>query len=221
VILLVDGVMASQVSICESQLGTRCEHLSDFPMAALCMVLLSATMAATAGTVCEYLFKETYATSIHLQNAQLYVWGCVANTAVFLVSDRERIRSNTVWHGFDAKVLAILVTLALQGLCVAAVVKHMSNVAKVFASAVGLFVAAIMSAVMDSFDITLPFALATVVVVCALYVYHLDKESEAAQQVKASRSVSLLDRATIADDNMALVTRADRTGGVHARRSER
>jgi len=63
--------MASQVSICESQLGTRCEHLSDFPMAALCMVLLSATMAATAGTVCEYLFKETYATSIHLQNAQV------------------------------------------------------------------------------------------------------------------------------------------------------
>ena len=63
--------------------------------------------------------------------SQLYVWGCVANTAVFLVSDRERIRSNTVWHGFDAKVLAILVTLALQGLCVAAVVKHMSNVAKV------------------------------------------------------------------------------------------
>jgi hypothetical protein len=37
--------------------------------------------------------------------------------------------------------------------------------AQVFASAVGLFVAAIMSAVMDSFDITLPFALATVVVV--------------------------------------------------------
>jgi hypothetical protein len=160
--------MASQVSICESQLGTRCEHLRDFPMAALCMVLLSATMAATAGTVCEWLFKETYATSIHLQNAQLYVWGCLANTAVFLVTDRERLRSNTVWHGFDGKVVTILVTLALQGLCVAAVVKHMSNVAKVFASAVGLFVAAIMSAVMDSFDITLPFALATVVVVRSL-----------------------------------------------------
>jgi hypothetical protein len=63
--------MASQVSICESQLGTRCEHLRDFPMAALCMVLLSATMAATAGTVCEWLFKETYSTSIHLQNAQV------------------------------------------------------------------------------------------------------------------------------------------------------
>jgi hypothetical protein len=59
------------------------------------------------------------------------VWGCLANAAVFLVQDRQRLRDNTVWHGFDARVLAILVTLALQGLCVAAVVKHMSNVAKV------------------------------------------------------------------------------------------
>eukprot|EP00959_Pyramimonas_sp_CCMP1952_P215358 4505970-Pyramimonas_sp.AAC.1 len=55
--------------------------------------------------------------------------------------------------------------MALQGLCVAAVVKHMSNVAKVYASACGLFVAAIMSAIMSDFDITLPFALAAVVVV--------------------------------------------------------
>mmetsp|Transcript_22557 Transcript_22557/g.49416 ORF Transcript_22557/g.49416 Transcript_22557/m.49416 type:complete len:408 (-) Transcript_22557:318-1541(-) len=175
VILLVDGVMASQVAICESRLGVKCEHLSDFPLAALCMVLLSALMAATAGTAVEYLFKEEYSTSIHLQNAQLYIWGIFSNLTVLMVQEQESIQRGTLWDGIDLKVIMILVTMALQGLCVAAVVKHMSNVAKVYASACGLFVAAIMSAIMSDFDVTLPFALAAVVVCCALYLYHMDK----------------------------------------------
>mmetsp|Transcript_38025 Transcript_38025/g.72903 ORF Transcript_38025/g.72903 Transcript_38025/m.72903 type:complete len:378 (-) Transcript_38025:278-1411(-) len=175
VVLLVDGVMASQVSICESKIGVRCEHLRDFPLPALLMVLLSALMAATAGTACEFLFKANYSTSIHLQNAQLYMWGVVTNVAVLAVQEQRRMSQGTLWGGFDSEAFLILMTMATQGLCVAAVVKHMSNVAKVYASAVGLFVAAIMSALMSDFNISLPFTLAGVVVVCALFLYHQDK----------------------------------------------
>mmetsp|Transcript_23226 Transcript_23226/g.38833 ORF Transcript_23226/g.38833 Transcript_23226/m.38833 type:complete len:452 (-) Transcript_23226:223-1578(-) len=174
VILLVDGVMASQMAICESRLGVKCDHLSDFPITALFMVLLSALMAATAGTAVEYLFKEEYGTSLHLQNSQLYVWGIVSNAVVLVVQERKAMEVGTLWDGFDKQVIFILITMALQGLCVAAVVKHMSNVAKVYASACGLFVAALMSAIMSDFDFSLPFSLAAIVVCCALYLYHMD-----------------------------------------------
>ncbi|KAK3275771.1 hypothetical protein CYMTET_16113, partial [Cymbomonas tetramitiformis] len=90
----------------------------------------AALMAATAGIATEYLFKEEYSTSVHLQNIQLYSWGILTNGIALLLQEGERLATGTLFIGFDRKVGLILMTMAAQGLCVAGVVKHMSNVTK-------------------------------------------------------------------------------------------
>eukprot|EP00959_Pyramimonas_sp_CCMP1952_P023241 488817-Pyramimonas_sp.AAC.1 len=60
---------------------------------------------AQAGTACEFLFKEQYSTSIHLQNTQLYIWGIFSNLFVLIVQERDAFANGTLWDGIDLKVM--------------------------------------------------------------------------------------------------------------------
>eukprot|EP00898_Chlorokybus_atmophyticus_P000613 jgi/Chlat1/1552/Chrsp122S01813 len=173
ILLLLNGVMASQMAVCESQQHAPCTHLSDYPALGLLLVVVGSTLAAAAGIVSEYLFQKDYAAPIYLQNIQLYLWGCVFNLLVVAVREPARVWDLAIFRGFDSYAMVIVLTMALSGLCVSAVVKFMSNVAKVYASACGIFITALLSAALSSFDISLPFLLAAMVVVCALYLYRM------------------------------------------------
>eukprot|EP00899_Mesostigma_viride_P020083 jgi/Mesvir1/28076/Mv04669-RA.1 len=175
VFLLLNGVMASQVSVCESQHTHSCSHLSDYPLLAVAIVVLVSMLSALAGISTEYLFQKSYSTSIFLQNAQLYTYGTVINLAGMAAHEPDRLlHPSTLFDGFDATVAGIVATLVMLGLFVSGVVKHMSNITKVYASACGIFITSILSTFVSDFDMTFPFILAASQVVCALYLYHVD-----------------------------------------------
>ena len=80
--MLLDGVMSAEIALChasENQQQNRplestaknCDAFDAYPIAALSLVLLGATLAALAGISVEYTYKGDFGTSIHLQNAQL------------------------------------------------------------------------------------------------------------------------------------------------------
>lgn len=135
IVLLLDGVMASEISLCHARENRSCDAPADYPVAALALVLLGALLAAMAGISVEYMYKEEYRTSIHLQNAQLYAFGVVANSAVVLARDMEGLKAGGALDGFDSQAWFVVVTLAMFGLVTSLVVKHLSNIAKVGRSA--------------------------------------------------------------------------------------
>ena len=68
------------------------------------LVILAALMAAMAGIGSEYLYKEEFQCSIHLQNTQLYAFGVIANGVVVLARDMPALAAGQALQGFDSQV---------------------------------------------------------------------------------------------------------------------
>jgi hypothetical protein len=66
----------------------------------------------------------------------------------------------------------VVITLAAFGLVTSVVVKHLSNIAKVFNSAFGIIVTAALSWMFLGVSISFPFALAAGVVIGSLYLFY-------------------------------------------------
>ena len=85
-----DGVMAAEIALCHAKgdgdpSHPSCDSFAAYPVVALSLVLLGAATRA-AGIAVEFVYKEHFATSIHLQNAQLYAFGALANGAIVMFS---------------------------------------------------------------------------------------------------------------------------------------
>lgn len=171
IVLLMDGVVGTQLALCEHKPDVECQLLDSLPFGAMCWAAVAAGFAAVAGVATEYLFKREYSESILVQNAKLYFFGMVFNVFAMLGESR-RAGEGVQTMGFgEPKVLIIVMTMAAMGLSISGVVKHLSNLAKVFTSAAVMFATAIASSLLESFKITIPFVLAAVVVACAVYLY--------------------------------------------------
>jgi hypothetical protein len=202
--MLLDGVMSAEIALChasENQQNRRplsstsaaaaaaaknCDAFDAYPIAALSLVLLGATLAALAGISVEYTYKGDFGTSIHLQNAQLYAFGAAANFLVFLAGERAsgRERGGVVtetggwFRGFDLATWWVVLTLAAFGIVSSLIMKHLSNIAKVFNSAAGMVLVTTLSWAFLGTRVNLPFALAGGVVVASLLLFYANKGNE-------------------------------------------
>ena len=171
VALLLDGVMAAEIALCHANGGddADCDSADAYPLFALALVLFGATLAALAGIAVEYTYKGDFQTSIHLQNAQLYAFGVVANG---LVAAYGYGGDGLSLRGFDAGTWWVVVTLAAFGIVSSLIMKHLSNIAKVFNSAAGMVVVTTASWAFLGTAVTLPFFLAASVVVWSLLLFY-------------------------------------------------
>ena len=171
VLLLMDGVMATEIAICEAEGRHSCARPADFPLAAILAVTVSVSISAVAGIATEHLFKKEMETSIFLQNGQLYFWGVLVNMLALAFREPGRYAAGT-FEGFDKPMVQLIVlTMVLLGLLVSGVIKHMSNIDKCFASGAAIFVNAFISVWYGSFSISLTFVLGAAVVVMAIFMY--------------------------------------------------
>ena len=201
VFLLLDGVMAAEIALCHAKgdgdpSHPSCDSFSAYPVVALSLVLLGAMLAALAGIAVEFVYKEHFATSIHLQNAQLYAFGALANGAIVMLSSSSRTASvvdgggegegddgfsavpRSSFRGFGTpSTWFVTLTLAAFGIASSLIMKHLSNIAKVFNSAAGMVVVTIASMAFLGTKVTLPFFLAAAVIVASLVSFYGGGES--------------------------------------------
>ena len=200
VFLLLDGVMAAEIALCHAKgdgdpSHPSCDSFSAYPIVALSLVLLGATLAALAGIAVEFVYKEHFATSIHLQNTQLYAFGALANGAIVMLSssgtasvvdgggegegdDGFLTGSRSSFRGFGTpSTWFVTLTLAAFGIVSSLIMKHLSNIAKVFNSAAGMVVVTIASMAFLGTKVTLPFFLAAAVIVASLVSFYGGGES--------------------------------------------
>lgn len=188
ILLLLDGVVAAEISLCHAKDdGPSCDSFAAYPIAALALVVFGAALGAVGGIACESLYKDEFHTSIHLQNLQLYLFGAVANGMVVMFSsttqstnasglDSSRSAASrsspTGLEGFTLTTWWVTVTLAMFGIVSSLLMKHLSNIAKVFNSAAGMVVVTIVSIVFLHTNVGLPFFLAAIVIVASLFSFY-------------------------------------------------
>ena len=196
VFLLLDGVMSAEIALCHAKgdgdpSHPSCDSFAAYPVVALSLVLLGATLAALAGIAVEFVYKEHFATSIHLQNAQLHAFGALANGAIvmFSSSGTASVEDGGEGEGDDGFSppdrrsgvrrldLVCHLTLAAFGIVSSLIMKHLSNIAKVFNSAAGMVVVTITSMAFLGTKVTLPFFLAAAVIVASLVSFYGGGES--------------------------------------------
>jgi len=180
--LLLDGVMAAEIALCHANGGddADCDSTDAYPLFALALVLFGAILAALAGIAVEYTYKGDFQTSIHLQNAQLYAFGVAANG---LVAAYGYGGDGLSLRGFDAATWWVVLTLAAFGIVSSLIMKHLSNIAKVFNSAAGMVVVTTASWAFLGTSVTLPFFLAASVVVLSLFLFYSSGDGKAAARV--------------------------------------
>ena len=174
IFLLVDGVMQTEMAICEAEGNGRCSRLADFIVASLSAVMLSRAGAAVAGISTEFLFKRRLDTSIYLQNVQLYSFGVLTNLVILGMREPHRYNEGTFFEGFTPVVGGVILCAALQGMFVSAVIKHMSSLEKCFALGAAIFLNAVISAWNGHFDLNVAFFLGSLVVIVSITLYAME-----------------------------------------------
>ncbi|XP_046328936.2 probable UDP-sugar transporter protein SLC35A4 isoform X3 [Haliotis rufescens] len=142
----------------------------------LLMMCAYCWISGLAGVYTEYILKKQYETSLHVQNTLLYTFGIVLNGGVWAVqeavSGKEGERRLNLFEGFTFKTWAIVVSLAFNGLIMSAIMKHGSNITRLFIISCAMLVTTLLSVAIFQLALNMYYILAFILVVVALYMYH-------------------------------------------------
>ncbi|XP_031553771.1 probable UDP-sugar transporter protein SLC35A4 isoform X2 [Actinia tenebrosa] len=145
------------------------------------LMLLYCTISGLAGVYTEYILKRQFKVSLHLQNSLLYTYGVVLNFWAFIINDS--IQNNThetvsgsglgdFFTGYSMWTFLIIITQAMNGLIMSAVMKHASNITRLIIIACAMVVTTILSVLVFSLQLNIYFILAFALVIVALKLYH-------------------------------------------------
>ena len=123
------------------------------------MIVLNAFASGAGGVVSEKLLKGSRQTqeSIHMQNAQLYLFGAVFGLVAIRYNNLSKSIDNgkedsygvlSMFDGFNPYAFAAVLSLAATGLLVSVILKYMDNFVKCFVAAVSMFLVALFDALM-------------------------------------------------------------------------
>ncbi|XP_048241384.1 probable UDP-sugar transporter protein SLC35A4 [Haliotis rufescens] len=142
----------------------------------LLMMCAYCWISGLAGVYTEYILKKQYETSLHVQNTLLYTFGIVLNGGVWAVqeavSGKEGERRLNLFEGFTFKTWVIVVSLAFNGLIMSAIMKHGSNITRLFIISCAMLVTTLLSVAIFQLALNMYYILAFILVVVALYMYH-------------------------------------------------
>ncbi|XP_029439511.1 probable UDP-sugar transporter protein SLC35A4 [Rhinatrema bivittatum] len=131
------------------------------------MVLVYCLISGLSAVYTELLLK-TQNLPLNLQNLFLYSFGILVNLVAHLANGP----SGGFFEGFSGWVLVILVSQALNGLMMSVVMKHSSNITRLFIVSSSLLVNGFLSFSLFSLQLTGFFFLAVLLIVFSLHLYY-------------------------------------------------
>ncbi|KAM6408541.1 putative UDP-sugar transporter protein SLC35A4 [Rhynochetos jubatus] len=111
---------------------------------------------------------KTQALPLSLQNLFLYFFGVLLNVIGYFWSSAER----GFLEGFSSWVLVIVVSQALNGLIMSVVMKHSSNITRLFVISCSILVNALLSVTLFNLQLTLLFFIAVLCMGLAVHLYY-------------------------------------------------
>ncbi|XP_046373610.1 probable UDP-sugar transporter protein SLC35A4 [Haliotis rufescens] len=142
----------------------------------LIMLCTYCCISGFAGVYTEYILKKHYQTSLHVQNTLMYTFGIVLNGGAWALqeawSGQGEDRRMDLFEGFTLKTWALVVSLAFNGLIMSAIMKHGSNITRLFIISSAMLVTTLLSVAIFQLALNMYYVLAFILVIVALYMYH-------------------------------------------------
>jgi probable UDP-sugar transporter A4 len=141
------------------------------------MVFIYCILSGLAGVYNEWILKKYYTESLHLQNIYLYTYGSLLNfvpaVAIPLVFTRSFRQLNS-FEGFSVYTWLLIATQALNGLFMSAVIKHASNIIRLFVISFSLIVTTVLSVAIFHLTLNIYFFISIAAMMCALWLYYFN-----------------------------------------------
>ncbi|KAK0418666.1 hypothetical protein QR680_013699 [Steinernema hermaphroditum] len=174
IILLFAGVAAVQYDAASSS-SSKPSTVSGKENYALGLVAVLSTSltAGFAGVYFEKMLKDGGSTPFWVRNLQMYSCGMISAGIGCFIGDNESISANGFFHGYNAKVFAIVACLSVGGVYISLVMKHLDNLYKSFAAAVSIICVVIFSIFLfENVVIGIYFLFGSMTVCAAICIYN-------------------------------------------------
>jgi len=139
------------------------------------MIIIYCTLSGLAGVYNEWILKKYYSESLHLQNIYLYSYGTILNLIPAVSSAMIISRTGQVFNpfrGFTFYTWIIVLTQALNGLFMSVVIKHSSNIIRLFVISFSLIVTTLLSLVIFHISFNIYFFISFMTMICSLSLYY-------------------------------------------------
>ena len=141
------------------------------------MILIYCTLSGLAGVLNEWILKMHYSESLHMQNVYLYTYGTLLNLIPafgipLLVSDS--LYQVNPFKGFSIYTWLVIATQALNGLFMSVLIKHTSNIIRLFVISFSLIVTTLLSVALFHLTLNFFFISSFATMMYALWLYYFD-----------------------------------------------
>ncbi len=141
------------------------------------MIAIYCTLSGLAGVYNEWILKRNYNESIHLQNIFLYTYGTFFNlvpAVSLMIKNSQTIDHLNLFHGFSLYTWLIVFTQVLNGLFMSVVIKHSSNIIRLFVISFSLIVTTVLSLVIFHINFNIYFFISFGTMMCALSLFYMN-----------------------------------------------
>jgi len=139
------------------------------------MIFVYCTLSGLAGVYNEWILKKYYSESLHVQNIYLYTYGSLLNlvpTIGIPLLTLQSLDQFNLLKGFSIYTWLIIVTQALNGLFMSVVIKHSSNIIRLFVISFSLIVTTLLSVIVFHLTLNFYFAISFASMIFALWLYY-------------------------------------------------
>ena len=140
------------------------------------MIIVYSFISGFSGVYSEYLLKVNFKNTIHTQNIYLYTFGTVFNlltayTSVEVSPDSMSLISFSIFNNFNAYTWAVIFSQVFTGFAMSIVMKHSSNITRLFIISASLIVTTVLSVLFFNLNLNFYFYAAFFAILIAIYFY--------------------------------------------------
>jgi UDP-galactose transporter len=139
------------------------------------LIAIYCTLSGFAGVYNEWILKKHYSESLHLQNLYLYSYGTILNIIPAISSAMITTQTGHFFNpfrGFTFYTWLLVLSQALNGLFMSVVIKHSSNIIRLFVISFSLIVTALLSLFIFHLNFNMYFFISFFTMICALSLYY-------------------------------------------------
>ncbi|XP_045399952.1 CMP-sialic acid transporter isoform X3 [Eulemur rufifrons] len=145
------------------------------PLLGFGAIAIAVLCSGFAGVYFEKVLKSSD-TSLWVRNIQMYLSGIIVTLTVVYLSDGAEIKEKGFFYGYTYYVWFVIFLASVGGLYTSVVVKYTDNIMKGFSAAAAIVLSTISSVMLFGLQITLTFALGTLLVCVSIYLYGLPRQ---------------------------------------------
>ncbi|XP_078316025.1 putative UDP-sugar transporter protein SLC35A4 isoform X2 [Crassostrea virginica] len=145
-------------------------------MTGLVMIGAQCTVSGMASVYAEYILKKQKEMSLHFQNIMLYTWLILINTIFWFYEEvRDESIDDTryfIFRGYSMTTWSIVVTQVYVGIAMSVILKHASNITRLFVVSSSLSVTTILSVLVFGLHLNSFFFTSLGLLLLSLYLFH-------------------------------------------------